>query len=157
MKDFKIQAVLVVVLGVGVLIRGRPGSGKSMAALNLMRQGHKLVADDLVKVALESNGELWGSAVEKNTRIEIRGLGIFKAETLFPQATAPSARIDLVIDLEQYDPESDAGRTAPVTCTTDFLGASILTVRAPIALGQDASIIIEVLAKRFKESGSVNP
>ena len=60
MKKSRVQAVLVVVHGVGVLIRGRPGSGKSLAALNLMRQGHKLVSDDLVEVVPGVDGDLWG-------------------------------------------------------------------------------------------------
>ena len=59
MKKSRIQAVLVVVHGVGGTHRGRPGSGKSLAALNLMRQGHKLVSDDLVEVVRGVDGELW--------------------------------------------------------------------------------------------------
>ncbi|MGO9120862.1 MAG: HPr kinase/phosphorylase [Desulfomonilaceae bacterium] len=157
MKKSRVQAVLVVVHGVGVLIRGRPGSGKSLAALNLMRQGHKLVSDDLVEVVRGVDGDLWGRSLEEDTRIEIRGLGIFNADKLFPQATASSSRIDLVIDLEEYDPGIDAGRIVPETGKTDILGKNMLTVRVPVLTGQDLFIIIELLAKRFKESGSVNP
>jgi HPr kinase/phosphorylase len=157
MKKSRVQAVLVVVHGVGVLIRGRPGSGKSLAALNLMRQGHKLVSDDLVEVVRGVDGELWGRSLEENTRIEIRGLGIFDAEKLFPEATASSSRIDFIIDLEEYDPGIDAGRIVPETGKTDFLGKNMLTVRVPVLTGQDLFIIVELLAKRFKESGSVNP
>ncbi len=157
MKKSRVQGVLVVVYGVGVLIRGGPGSGKSLAALGLMRQGHKLVSDDLVEVVPGAHGEPWGKSLEEDARIEIRGLGIFKAKELFPQATASSSRIDLVIDLEEYDPGIDAGRMVPETGKTEFLGKNILTVRVPVLTGQDLFIIIELLAKRFKESGSVNP
>ena len=87
----RIQAVLIVVHGVGVLVRGRPGSGKSLAALNLMRRGHKLVSDDLVELVPGPDGEPWGRAVEQDARIEIRGVGLYKAETLFPGATVLSS------------------------------------------------------------------
>ncbi len=157
MNNSKVQAVFVVVHGVGVLIRGRPGSGKSLAALNLMRQGHKLVSDDLVEVVSGANGEPWGRSLEEDTRIEIRGLGIFKAEELFPHSTASSSRIDLIINLEKYDPGVDAGRMEPETGKTEFLGKNIPTVKVPVLTGQDLFIIIELLAKRFKEYGSVNP
>jgi HPr kinase/phosphorylase len=153
----RIQAVLVVVHGIGVLIRGRPGSGKSLAALNLMRRGHKLVSDDLVELAPAPDGELWGRAVEEDARIEIRGLGIYRAKTLFPDATALSSPIHLVIDLDEYDSVADAGRMIPETGVTRLLGRDILTVRVPAPIGSDPAFIIELLAKRFRESGSVNP
>ena len=153
----RIQAVLVVVHGVGVLVRGRPGSGKSLAALNLMRRGHKLVSDDLVEVVPGPDGEPWGRAVEEDARIEIRGVGIYKAETLFPDATALSSPIDLVVDLDEYDAGTDAGRMIPETGETRLLDRNILTVRIPAPIGSDPAMIIELLAKRFRESGSVNP
>jgi len=157
MDYFRIQAVLVIVHGVGVLVRGRPGSGKSLAALNLMRRGHKLVSDDLVELAPGPDGKPWGRAVEEDARIEIRGVGIYKAKTLFPDATALSSPIHLVVDLDDYDPDADAGRMIPQTGETRLLGRDILTVRAPTPIGSDPAFIIELLAKRFKDSGSVNP
>jgi HPr kinase/phosphorylase len=157
MNHIRIQAVLVVVHGVGVLVRGRPGSGKSLAALNLMRKGHRLISDDLVEVTPGPDGEPQGRAVEEQARIEVRGLGIFKAETLFPNATAPSSPINLVVDLDAYDPEKDAGRIVPETGRMELLGREILTVRVPVPNGMDPAIIIELLAKRFRESGSVSP
>ena len=153
----RIQAVLVVVQGTGVLIRGRPGSGKSLAALNLMRRGHKLVSDDLVELTSGPDGEPWGRSVEDEARIEIRGLGIYKAETLFPNATASSSAINLVVDLDEYDSGADAGRIVPETVATRLLGRDIITVRVPTPTGSDPALIIELLAKRFRESGSVNP
>ena len=157
MNHTRIQAVLVVVHDVGVLVRGRPGSGKSLAALNLMRKGHRLISDDLVEVTPGPDGEPRGRAVEEQARIEVRGLGIFKAETLFPNAIASSSPINLVIDLDAYDPEKDAGRIVPETGRMELLGRKILTVRVPVPNGLDPAIIIELLAKRFKESGSVSP
>jgi HPr kinase/phosphorylase len=153
----RIQAVLVVVHGVGVLVRGRPGSGKSSAALNLMRRGHKLVSDDLVEVVPGPDGEPWGRAVEEDARIELRGVGIYKAETLFPDAIALSSPINLVVDLDEYDSGTDAGRMIPETGRTRLLGRDILTVRVPAPIRSDPAMIIELLAKRFRESGSVNP
>jgi HPr kinase/phosphorylase len=153
----RIQAVLVIVHGVGVLVRGRPGSGKSLAALNLMRRGHKLVSDDLVELTPGPEGEPWGRAVEEDARIEIRGVGIYKARTLFPDATASSSPIHLVVDLDTYDSGKDSGRMIPETSATRLLGKDILTVRVPEPTGSDPALIIELLAKRFRESGSVNP
>ncbi len=153
----RIQAVLVVVHGIGVLVRGRPGSGKSLAALNLMRRGHKLVSDDLVELGLAPDGEPWGRAVEDDARIEIRGMGIYKVKTLFPDAIALSSPIHFVVDLDDFNPERDAGRMFPETGETPLLGRNILTVRVPTPMGSDPAFIIELLAKRFSESGSVSP
>lgn len=142
---------------VGVLIRGPSGAGKSLAALNLMRQGHRLISDDLVEVIPGPDGGLVGRPVERDVRIEVRGLGIFKAETLFPDSVAPQCRIDFIVDLDAYDPERDSGRLAPEIWSTELLGKSILTVRVALPIGLDPSLVIELLAKRYRESGSVNP
>ena len=147
----------MVVDGVGVLIRGRPGSGKSLAALNLVRRGHRFVADDLVEIVPGSEGELIGGPVEGDVRIEIRGVGVFRARALFPEALAPSTRIDLVVDLDAYDPARDTGRLAPETSETLILGRKVLTVRVPVANAMDPAIIIELLARLYRKNGSVIP
>ena len=109
MDPMKTRGVLVMVHGVGVLIRGPSGAGKSLAALNLMRRGHSLISDDLVEVTLDPAGDIVGRSVEEEVRIEVRGLGIFAARTLFLQAVVPSSRIDFVVDLVTYDHSRDAG------------------------------------------------
>ncbi len=157
MEQTTIHAVLVSVDGVGILIRGPSGAGKSLAALNLMRHGHKLISDDLVEVVPGPNGELIGRALEGEVRIEVRGLGIFKAESLFHNAVAKECRIDLVVETDVYDAYKDLGRLAPETGTTQLLGKDLLTVRVALPRGLELSLAIEMLAKRFRESGSVNP
>jgi HPr kinase/phosphorylase len=157
MQKVTIQAVLVSVYDVGVLIRGPSGAGKSLAALNLMRQGHKLISDDLVEVIPGPDGEVVGRPVERDVRIEVRGLGIFNAESLFPNSVAPKCRIDFIVDLDAYDPVKDSGRLSPETGSTQLLGKKLLTVRVALPMGLDASLVIELLAKRYRESGSVNP
>jgi len=156
MKTVKIRGVLVSVDGVGVLIRGPAGSGKSLAALNLMRQGHYLVADDLVDVFPDPQGEaLVGRAVEEHVRTEVRGLGIFVAETLFPHGTLPAAKIDFVVDLDEYDPARDLGRTSPEIGKLRVMDIDLLSVRVPVAPGMDPALLIELLARAFKTNGTV--
>ena len=156
MKTVKIQAVLVSVAGVGVLIRGPAGSGKSLAALNLMRRGYHLVADDLVDISLDTQAQaLVGRPVEEVVRMEVRGLGIFFAETLFPQRTLTSSKIDFVVDLDEYDPARDLGRTSPEIGKLRVMDIDLLTVRVPLALGMDPALLIELLARAFKKDGTV--
>jgi HPr kinase/phosphorylase len=157
MDTIKTRGVLVMVHGVGVLLRGPSGSGKSLAALNLMRRGHHLISDDLVEVTPGPGGELVGRSVEKDVRIEVRGLGVFAAQTLFHDAVIPSSRIDFVVDFDAYDPYRDAGRVAPETGTLRLLEHDLTTVRVPLPTGVDPALLIEMLAWRFKESGTVEP
>ena len=146
------QAVLVQVCETGVLIKGPPGSGKSMIALGLMDRGHKLVADDLVQVSKESDGSLTGSAVSSHAEMEIRGLGIFSADTLFADCVVASTSVDLVIYLDAYDPFKDAGRLVPDTGIETILGAELPHVRLPITNQASVPMLIELLARRFKEN-----
>ena len=157
MDPMKIRGVLVMVYGLGVLIRGPSGAGKSLAALNLMRRGHSLISDDLVEVTPGPGGELIGRPVEEEVRIEVRGLGIFVARTLFHHAVVPSSRIDFVTDLVAYDHSRDAGRMAPETGTLRLFEHDLITVRVPVPTGVDPALLIELLAWRFKESGTVGP
>jgi HPr kinase/phosphorylase len=157
MKTTKVQAVLVSVNGVGVLIRGPAGSGKSMAALNLMRHGHPLVGDDLVEIVSDTGAGLIGRGVEPDVRIEVRGLGIYRAASLFPAGTVSQASIDLVVDLDVYDPAGDAGRTSPETTVTHLLDKDLIAVRVPVASGVDPSLLIELLAHLYKQRGTVEP
>jgi HPr kinase/phosphorylase len=157
MTSVKISGVLVKVHDVGVLIRGPSGAGKSLAALTLMQRGHRLVSDDLVEVVAGEGGTPVGRSVEENVRIEIRGLGVFSAASLFPVGTVSSAPIDLVVDLDAYDPARDAGRTTPETGQFRLLQSDIPTVRVPLPSRADPALLIELLARRFKEAGTVTP
>lgn len=152
-----IRGVLVSVLGVGVLIRGVPGSGKSYAALSLMQRGHFLISDELVEVVPGPDGQPVGRGVEPHARTEVRGLGIFQAESLFPGAVARSSRIDLVVELDRYDDARDSGRTTPETWEARILDRHVLAVRVPLPHRVDPGLLIEMLARLYKETGSVKP
>jgi len=155
MKPHRIPGVLVAVDGVGILVRGPSGSGKSLTALNLLRRGHCLVADDLVEVARGPDGKLVGRPVEEDVRIEVRGLGIFRARSLFPEGTLPSSPIDFVVDLDAYDPARDAGRTAPDAHSMQILERDMAVVRVPVPIGVDPGLLVELLAKLYRHSGTV--
>jgi len=157
MKPVRIQGVLLVVTGVGILLRGPSGAGKSLAALQLMRRGHHLVADDLVEISPGPNGVLVGRPPEGEARIEIRGLGVFPARSLFPEGTLPEARIDLVADLDSYHPTRDAGRVEPETGRTSLLDVDLPTVRVAVPSASDPGLMVEVLAALFSRTGTVIP
>ena len=155
MDSVRIQGVLVNVDGVGVLIRGPAGSGKSSAALRLMDRGHRLVSDDLVEAIPSPDGSLIGRAVEETVRIEIRGLGLFSADSLFREGTTRTSPIAFVVDLDRYDPIEDEGRISPELSTTRILGCDLEAVRVPLARGVDLALVIEMLVRRFRTTGSL--
>ncbi|MFH0823300.1 MAG: HPr kinase/phosphatase C-terminal domain-containing protein [Pseudomonadota bacterium] len=157
MGPAKIQGVLVNVLGVGVLIRGPSGVGKSFAALRLMDRGHKLVADDLLEVTEDREHGLIGKGLEPVPRIEIRGLGIYEADSLFPGRTVSSSTIDLIVDLGPYVPDRDAGRTEPDVGLENLLGSRVTRVRLPLPTGADPGLTIELLAGIFMRNGRLQP
>jgi len=149
-----IQGALVEVYGQGVLIRGPSGCGKSMTALNLMDRGHRLISDDLVSVAITADGELVGSALEHEVRIEVRGLGVFRASKLFQNRTTRSAPINLVIDLDAYDSNRDAGRIDPEIGMLAILDKEVTQVRLPLVSGSNPALLIEILARLLTKQGS---
>lgn len=156
MIENKIQAVLIAVDGVGVLIQGPPGSGKSLIALHLMSRGHRLVSDDLVELFFSADGSLMGAPVEEKARIELRGLGIFQAHVLFDDATTPCSSIDLAVELARYDPRKDAGRTEPETGVLHLMGCDLLKIRLPLTRGSDPALLVELLARIYKKQGTVH-
>ena len=157
MKAIRIQGVLVVVRNVGVLVLGAPASGKSLAALNLMLRGHHLVADDLVEIFPGPEGKPMGRAVEEHVRIEVRGLGVYRAESLFETGAIPAAPIDFAVELTAYEPARDLGRTSPEIEEMKLLETTISKVRAPVSTGTDPALLIELLARTFAITGTVMP
>ena len=156
MESVTIQGALVQVHGQGVLIRGPSGCGKSLTALNLMDRDHLLISDDLVSVAVQADGKLVGSPLEDQVRIEVRGLGVFRASELFQKGTARSAAIDLVVDLDVYDANRDAGMVEPEIGTFTILGRNVPQVRLPLVAGVNPALLIELLAKLLKNVGAVS-
>lgn len=150
-KDNQVQylhGVLVDISGVGVLILGRSGIGKSECALELILRGHRLVADDLVCVRREGD-KLYGYAKEPGqSYMEIRGLGIVDVEKLFGvSALRQSKRIHLVVEL--VDPEEITDRTGLERRKMEILGVELPLKRIPVTPGRNLSAIVEVAARNF--------
>ena len=116
-----------------------------------------MISDDLVEVIPGTGGEPIGKSVEEEVRIEVRGLGVFPARTLFREAVVASSPIDLIVDLDTYDHSIDAGRIIPETGSFSLLEHDLMTVRVPLPAGADPALLIELLAWRFKEMGTVLP
>lgn len=151
-KDNQVQylhGVLVDISGVGVLILGRSGIGKSECALELILRGHRLVADDLVCVRKEGQDKLYGYPKEPGqSYMEIRGLGIVDVEKLFGvSALRQSKRIHLVVEL--VDPEELTDRTGLERRTVEILGVRLPLKRIPVTPGRNLSAIVEVAARNF--------
>lgn len=140
-----IHGVLVDVYGVGVLIMGESGIGKSEAALELIKRGHRLVTDDVVEIRRVSDDTLVGSApsITKHL-IEIRGIGIVDVKTLFGvQSVKETQTIDLVITLEEWDKNREYDRLGLEENYTEFLGNKIICHSIPIRPGRNVAVIVE--------------
>lgn len=152
-----IHGVLVDVYGVGVLIMGESGIGKSEAALELIKRGHRLVADDVVEIRKVSDDTLVGSApsITKHL-IELRGIGIVDVKTLFGvQSVRETQTIDLVITLEEWEKGREYDRLGLEEQYTEFLGNSVVCHSIPIRPGRNVAIIVESAAinNRQKQMG----
>ena len=143
-----VHGVLMDVYGVGVLILGKSGIGKSESALHLIQRGHRLIADDVVEVRQKEN-ILVGSGLELlRHHIEIRGMGIVSIRDLFGVAAIRDhKKIELVVHLQEWDPRQDYDRLGLDEETHTLLGLDIPLVRAPVRPGRNISTIIEVSAR----------
>lgn len=152
-----IHAVLVDVYGVGVLIRGESGIGKSEAALELIKRGHRLVSDDVVEIKKVSNDTLVGSSPETTRHfIELRGIGIIDVKALFGfECVKMTQGIDLVINLEEWDKENNYDRLGLENQYAEILGNQVVSHNIPIRPGRNIAIIVESAAvnHRQKEMG----
>lgn len=140
-----IHGVLVDVYGVGVLIMGESGIGKSEAALELIKRGHRLVADDVVEIRRVSDDTLVGRApaITKHL-IELRGIGIVDVKTLFGvQSVRETQTIDLVITLEEWDKTKSYDRLGLEDQYTEFLGNRVVCHSLPIRPGRNLAVIVE--------------
>ena len=151
------HGVLVEVSGEGVLIVGDSGVGKSESAVELIKRGHRLVADDAVEIRRVSNKTLVGQAPD-NIRhyIEVRGVGIINARELFGMgAVKPTEKIDMVIRLEPWDTEKVYDRLGLEEDYINILGISVPATVVPVKPGRNLSIIIETAAisNRQKKMG----
>ncbi len=147
------HGVLVEVYGEGLLILGESGVGKSETAIELVKRGHRLIADDAVEIRRVSSRSLVGSAPE-NIRhfIELRGIGIINARRIFGiGAVNLTSKIDLVINLEQWQSEKVYDRMGLEDQTTDILGINVPSVTIPVKPGRNLAVIIEVAAMNNRQ------
>lgn len=152
-----VHGVLVDVYGEGVLITGESGIGKSEAALELVKRGHRLVTDDVVELRKVSDDTIIGSApdITKNF-IELRGIGIVDIKALFGVASVRDTQsIDLVIKLEDWDKDKEYDRLGLEEEYTEYLGNKIVCHNLPIRPGRNLALIIEAAAvnQRQKKMG----
>lgn len=148
-----IHGVLVDVYGEGILIMGESGIGKSEAALELIKRGHRLVSDDVVEIKKVSDETLIGSAPDITRHfIELRGIGIINVKTLFGVESVKNIQsIDLVIKLEEWDRNREYDRFGMDEEYTEFLGNKVLCHSIPIRPGRNLAIICESAAVNFRQ------
>ena len=142
------QGTMVEILGVGVLLVGKPGVGKSETALALIKKGHALVSDDVTSVRVDSAGSVIGAPVGVTRyHMEIRGLGIIHVPSLFGVASVRNEKkLDLVINLCSPDLISEEDRSGQNALKKNILGVDISCVEIPVAPGRDVANIVEVAA-----------
>ncbi|HEX3022906.1 MAG TPA: HPr(Ser) kinase/phosphatase [Lachnospiraceae bacterium] len=148
-----IHGVLVDVYGEGVLIMGESGIGKSEAALELIKRGHRLVTDDVVEIKKVSDATLIGTAPDITRHfIELRGIGIIDVKTLFGVESVKNTQsIDLVIKLEEWNKDQEYDRLGLDEQYTEFLGNKVVCHSIPIRPGRNLAIIVESAAVNYRQ------
>ncbi len=147
--NLSLHGVLMDVFGVGMLILGQSGIGKSETALDLILRGHRLVADDLVEIRRQTQKSLVGKGAEViKYHMEIRGLGIINIKDLFGiAAIRDRKKIELVIELVEWEPNQDYDRLGLEDDSYTILGVEIPHLTIPVRPGRNLTIIIEVAAR----------
>ncbi|MCR5115882.1 MAG: HPr(Ser) kinase/phosphatase [Lachnospiraceae bacterium] len=148
-----VHGVLVDVYGEGVLITGESGIGKSEAALELIKRGHRLVTDDVVEIRKVSDDTLIGSAPDVTKHfIELRGIGIVDVKTLFGVSSVKDTQsIDLVIKLEEWNKDKEYDRLGLEEEYTEYLGNKVVCHNIPIRPGRNLAIICESAAVNYRQ------
>lgn len=147
------HGVLVEVYGEGILLLGESGVGKSETAIELVKRGHRLIADDAVEIRRVSDKSLVGTAPD-NIRhfIELRGIGIINASRIFGAgAVKLTEKIDLVINIEQWDVNKTYDRMGLENQTTNILDMEIPSLTIPVKPGRNLAVIIEVAAMNNRQ------
>ncbi len=144
-----VHGVLMDILGLGVLIVGESGIGKSECALDLVVRGHRLVADDAVDLRARAESFLIGTCPELTRHhMEIRGLGLINVQDLFGVAsTRRSKRVEMVVQLERWDPAREYDRLGLDEAHYETLGVRVPMIRMPVAPGRNLAILVEVAAR----------
>ncbi|NOY13102.1 MAG: HPr(Ser) kinase/phosphatase [Deltaproteobacteria bacterium] len=152
-----LHGVLIDILGVGVLLQGKSGVGKSECALELILRGYRLVADDVIKVRLKLPSVIFGEGMDLlHYHMEIRGLGILNIKHLFGVAAIRERKkIDMIIELVQWEDGKEYDRLGLEEKTMEIHGVELPYVRIPVGPGRNAGTIVEVAARNqlLKEMG----
>jgi HPr kinase/phosphorylase len=151
-EETTIHGVCLEVFGVGVLIKGKSGIGKSETSLELINRGHRLVADDAVIIKRVDNG-LKATCPELTQHLmEIRGIGILDIKHLFGVGSIRIEQfVEIVIELEEWDENKEYDRIGTDEDYTDILGIKVPTVLIPVRPGRNISAIIEIAAKNYRQ------
>ena len=147
------HGVLIEIYGEGVFITGESGVGKSETAIELVKRGHRLVADDAVEIRKVSNISLVGSSPD-NIRhfLELRGIGIINARRLFGiGAVKNTEKIELIVEMEQWNPEKIYDRMGVDTQFATILGVKIPMLTIPVKPGRNLAVILEVAAMNNRQ------
>jgi HPr kinase/phosphorylase len=144
-----VHGVLLDILGLGTLVIGESGIGKSECALDLVVRGHRLVADDAVELRCRAQSFIIGSCPELTRHhMEIRGLGLINVQDLFGVAsTRTSKRVELVVQLERWEPGREYDRLGLDDRFYETLGVRIPMIRMPVAPGRNVAMLVEVAAR----------
>lgn len=143
------HGVMMEVYGEGVLIQGESGVGKSEVAIELIKRGHRIIADDAVEIKLTERGKLMASSPALIRHyMELRGIGVIDVRRLFGMgAVKDDQRIDMILKLEPWDDKAFYDRLGLEMATTDeFLGVPIPMVTIPVKPGRNLAVIVEVAA-----------
>ena len=147
------HGVLIEIYGEGVMIMGESGVGKSETAVELVKRGHRLIADDAVEIRKASNITLVGSSPD-NIRhfLELRGIGILNARQLFGIGSVKmSEKIDMVVEMEQWNPEKTYDRMGVDTHYMTILGVKVPLLNIPVKPGRNLAVILEVAAMNNRQ------
>ncbi len=146
-----VHGTLLEISGIGVLLTGRSGQGKSETALELIHRGHRLVADDSV-IVKKLGEELIGTAPEKiKFFMEVRGIGIIDIRSLYGVASVlPQGRIDLVIELRKWSGDEEFDRIADKKQYEEILGINVQKIVLPVMPGRNLAVVVEVAARNLR-------
>ena len=147
-----VHGVLMDIYGMGVLIQGDSGIGKSETGLELVKRGHRLVADDRVDVFARDEMTLWGEPAEiLRHLLEIRGVGIIDVMSLYcASAVKDSSHVQIAVYLENYTKEQTYDRLGNNAEEIEFCGVTIPRIRIPVKTGRNISVVIEAAAMNYR-------
>jgi len=152
-----VHGVLMNIYGLGVLLGGDSGIGKSECSLELIKRGHMLVADDVVEIKHRLGGNLWGTGAELiRHHMELRGVGIIDVQKIFGVGTVlDRTRVELVIRLEEWNQNVEYDRVGLSEKLTSILGVRVPEIVMPVRPGRNLAVLVEVAAlnQRLKNKG----